>query len=77
MTGHVKSTVKERGFGFLTDPSGTDYFFHSSGLVGGVTAFYGLAEGDQVSFEPVDPQPVKGPRATNVVKMLMPDEVVA
>jgi CspA family cold shock protein len=60
--GTIKRIVRDRGFGFLRDEGGQDWFFHRSGVTGG--EFDKLAEGQRVSFEE-EPSP-KGPRATNI-----------
>ena len=65
MTGTIKTIVTLRGFGFLTAPTGVDYFFHRADLADG-TEFYELSEGDAVTFEPVEPRPAKGHRAGQV-----------
>ena len=67
-TGTIKTTVRDRGFGFLTDPTGDSYFFHLDDCES-VEAFYALAEGDAVSFEPVEPTPLKGKRAVKVERI--------
>jgi CspA family cold shock protein len=54
--------INDRGFGFITTPEGTDYFFHQSACAG--TRFEELREGQMVSFT-VGQSP-KGPRAENV-----------
>jgi CspA family cold shock protein len=54
--------INDRGFGFITTPEGTDYFFHQSACAG--TRFEELREGQMVSFT-VEQSP-KGPRAENV-----------
>jgi len=64
VTGVVKRLVTDRGFGFITAAPGEDYFFHHSGVVD--RQFYDLAEGDQVIFDPVEPEPAQGRRARNV-----------
>jgi cold shock protein len=64
MKGAIKRLIGDRGFGFITAESGEDYFFHHSGVVD--RRFYDLAEGDQVTFDPVEPPPVEGRRARNV-----------
>jgi cold shock protein len=65
-TGTIKRMMLDKGFGFLRATDGQEYFFHRS-VVGGVTAFEHLREGDQVSFE-AEPQgrAGKGPRAAYV-----------
>jgi CspA family cold shock protein len=59
--GTIKRVVKDKGFGFIRDERGNDYFFHRSSVAGDFTR---LAEGQQVAFEE-EPSP-KGPRAGNV-----------
>jgi len=70
MTGTIKTTVN-RGFGFITGPTGTDYFFHRADLADG-TDFADLREGDEVNFGEFSPRPEKGPRAINVQRVEMP-----
>ncbi|MGB2939902.1 MAG: cold shock domain-containing protein [Candidatus Dormiibacterota bacterium] len=60
MTGTVKRIVPERGFGFIEDSRGTEYFFHRSS----VDNFDSLQGGETASFEPEDGP--KGKRANNV-----------
>lgn len=60
--GTIKRIVRDRGFGFLRDEGGQDWFFHRSGIIAG--EFDKLAEGQRVSFDE-EPSP-KGPRATNI-----------
>jgi CspA family cold shock protein len=60
-TGTVQRIVHDKGFGFIRDERGQEYFFHRSGVDG---SFEDLYQGQQVSFEEeVSP---KGPRANNV-----------
>jgi len=66
MNGTIKAT-NERGFGFITDPTGDDYFYHRTDVADG-TSFDGLREGDPVTFEPVEPAPPKGRRASQVAR---------
>lgn len=61
MTGTIKRLVRDRGFGFIKDDSGQEWFFHRSAVEGN---FEMLAEGAKVSFDPEDS--AKGPRAGNV-----------
>jgi CspA family cold shock protein len=61
MTGTIK-TVTNKGFGFISDTKGQEYFFHQSGLQG--VSFDELREGQSVEFD-VGQGP-KGPRAENV-----------
>ena len=61
MTGTIKK-VTDKGFGFISDTQGQEYFFHQSGLQG--VSFDELREGQSVEFE-VGQGP-KGPRAEKV-----------
>ena len=61
MTGRIKK-VTDKGFGFITDTNGQEYFFHQSGVQG--VSFDDLREGQSVEFD-VGQGP-KGPRAENV-----------
>jgi CspA family cold shock protein len=63
--GTVKRIVADRGFGFLADEQGKEYFFHLSGLAGSVTIEQ-LREGDTVTFDVERSD--RGPRATNVAR---------
>lgn len=54
---------KVGGYGFLTDESGADRFFHANEVKG--TTFDSLREGLHVTFEPIEIQG-KGLRAANV-----------
>jgi len=54
--------ITDKGFGFISDGSDKDMFFHSSNVEG--TTFNELREGQRVSYE-VGRGP-KGPRAENV-----------
>lgn len=47
--GFVKRLVLDRGFGFLANEAGQEYFFHRTGMVHGT--FENLREGIQVTFE--------------------------
>ncbi len=60
MIGNIKSL--QPTFGFIHVEDGRDFFFHDSDLLGDVE----LALGDRVTFEIVEPQPPKGPRARDV-----------
>jgi CspA family cold shock protein len=62
MTGKIRTLRGDKGFGFIKDDSGQDYFFHESAIYGEGIA--DLREGDSVEFDvTVGP---KGPRAENV-----------
>ena len=59
--GTIKRLVRDRGFGFIRDDGGQEWFFHRSSVQG---SFDELNEGQRVSF---DEEPsAKGPRAGNV-----------
>jgi CspA family cold shock protein len=62
-TGTVKKVVSERGFGFITDDNGKEYFFHRS-AVDASLSFDRLSGGEKVEFQ-VEASP-KGDRAANV-----------
>lgn len=63
MTGKIKTLRAEKGFGFIRDDAGKEYFFHQSAIYGeGIDQ---LREGDSVEFE-LGPDGPKGPRAENV-----------
>ena len=60
--GTIKRLVRDRGFGFIRDDGGQEWFFHRSAVTAGV--FEQLNEGQRVSF---DEEPsAKGPRAGNI-----------
>jgi len=65
-TATVKGTIArlqvEKGFGFVKDEAGKDYFFHRSAVFG--EGIDNLREGDSVDFT-VGEGP-KGPRAESV-----------
>jgi cold shock protein len=61
-TGKIRTLRVDKGFGFIKDDSGKDYFFHQSAVYG--EGLENLREGDSVEFE-VGEGP-KGPRAENV-----------
>ena len=58
--GTIKRIVSEKGFGFVADDSGQEYFFHQSAC----QSFDSLREGQSVTFQ--TGQGPKGPRAENV-----------
>jgi cold shock protein len=60
-----RGTIKrktDKGYGFISTPEGTEYFFHHSACSG--TRFEDLSEGQAVTF--MIGQGPKGPRAENV-----------
>ena len=60
--GRIIRLVPDKGFGFLADAQGLEYFFHKSAYTGD---FDELQEHDAVTFEPHTTAP-KGPRAEHV-----------
>ena len=60
--GIIKRIVKDRGFGFIRDDGGQEWFFHRSSVKAG--SFDQLNEGQRVSFDEEPSQ--KGPRAGNI-----------
>jgi CspA family cold shock protein len=60
-TGTIKRVVKDKGFGFIRDDRGQEYFFHRSAVDGD---FSRLMEGQAVAFE--EERSDKGPRAGSV-----------
>lgn len=48
-TGTVKKVISERGFGFISAPDGTEYFFHKDGLASSLD-FDCLVGGESVSI---------------------------
>ncbi len=60
-TGTIKKLVSDRGFGFITDDDGKEFFFHKSGTEGDFDTLQG---GEKVAFE-IEASP-KGPRARSV-----------
>jgi len=63
MTGTIKTLRTEKGFGFIKDEGGKEYFFHRSAVQGEDIDM--LREGDAVEFS-LGPDGPKGPRAENV-----------
>lgn len=60
--GTIKRLVRDRGFGFIKDDGGQEWFFHRSAVK--TPSFEALNEGQRVSF---DEEPsAKGPRAGNI-----------
>ena len=59
--GTIKRLVRDRGFGFIRDDGGQEWFFHRSSVSG---SFDQLNEGQRVSFDEEPSQ--KGPRAGNI-----------
>ena len=62
VTGTIRTLRVDKGFGFIKDSAGNEYFFHQSAIYG--EGIGDLREGDSVEFD-VGQGP-KGPRAENV-----------
>ena len=62
MTGLIRTIRVEKGFGFIKDDAGKEYFFHRSAVYG--EGLENLKEGDGVEFDLGEG--AKGPRAENV-----------
>jgi cold shock CspA family protein len=64
----ISSLAPDRGFGFITDDAGDEFFFHRGALT--ATDFEELAEGVAVEFEVKNDEkgdePGERPRAVNV-----------
>jgi CspA family cold shock protein len=60
LNGTIKRLVRDKGFGFIADQKGMEYFFHQSAC----QSFDTLREGQAVTFDAG--QGPKGPRAENV-----------
>ena len=62
VTGKIRTLRVDKGFGFIKDDAGNEYFFHQSAVYG--EGIDNLREGDSVEFD-VGQGP-KGARAENV-----------
>lgn len=62
MNGPIRRLVRDKGFGFVGDGTGTEYFFHRSACNG--ISFDQLREGQTVSFDAARGE--KRPRAENL-----------
>jgi cold shock CspA family protein len=49
MTGKIRTLRVDKGFGFIKDDAGKEYFFHQSAVYG--EGINDLREGDSVEFE--------------------------
>ena len=63
--GTVKWFNAKKGYGFISDESGSDVFVHFSAL--NMEGFKELKDGEAVEFEVVEGE--KGPQAANVVRL--------
>lgn len=66
MTGILVRKLQEKGFGFIKNEQGNEYFLHYSECVR-PTRFDDLVEGDTIEFEPKDSP--KGLRASKAQKV--------
>ena len=53
-------------FGFVSDSTGRTAFYFSANDTAGIGTFRPLRVGMVVEFEPVEPEPERGPRARRV-----------
>ncbi len=60
-SGTIKRLVRDKGFGFIRDEGGQEWFFHRSAVQ---DSFDELREGQRVTFD--EEASTKGPRAGNV-----------
>ena len=60
--GTIKRLVRDRGFGFIRDEAGQEWFFHRTAVQDG--SFESLTEGQRVNFDEEPSE--KGPRAGNI-----------
>lgn len=63
-TGSIVRLIRDRGFGFVRDESGSEIFFHHSTLPPG--EFDALQEGQQIEFDIENDPRGRGQRAGNV-----------
>ncbi len=63
-TGVVKWFNNQKGFGFISQPSGPDVFVHYSAITG--SGFRSLRAGEEVDFDVTEGP--KGPQAANIVR---------
>ena len=63
MTGTIRTLRVDKGFGFIKDDTGKDYFFHRTALAA-TLEFDRLEGGEKVTFD--IEQDAKGDRARNV-----------
>jgi cold shock CspA family protein len=65
IVGTIKRVIEARGFCFIRDQQGTEYFCHLSAMEPG--EFAKCKVGDDVEFEPTTAE--QGPRAEHVVRL--------
>ena len=64
MTGKIRTLRVDKGFGFIKDENGNEYFFHQSAIYG--EGINDLREGDSVEFEIRQDRRGRGPRTFDV-----------
>lgn len=64
--GSVKWFSESKGYGFIREDSGEEFFVHHSAIQ--ADGFRTLNEGEVVEFEPMEDQK-SGKKATNVVRL--------
>lgn len=64
--GSVKWFSESKGYGFIQEDSGEEFFVHHSAIV--ADGFRTLNEGEVVEFDPMEDQN-RGKQATNVVRV--------
>jgi len=64
--GSVKWFSESKGYGFIREDSGDEFFVHHSAIQ--ADGFRTLNEGEVVEFDPLDDEQ-KGKQATNVVRV--------
>jgi CspA family cold shock protein len=64
--GSVKWFSESKGYGFIREDSGEEFFVHHSAIQS--DGFRTLNEGEVVEFEPMEDQK-RGKQATNVVRL--------
>lgn len=65
--GKVKWYDVKKGYGFITDEDGVDYFVHFTGIKKGRRKINALDKSDEVQFDVEENEGAKGPQAVNVV----------
>ena len=63
-TGTIRNLVRDRGFGFIRDEGGQEYFFHRTAVQ--ENAYDSLTEGQVVEYETESDPRGRGMRAVNI-----------
>ncbi len=72
VAGSVINVVSDKGFGFLRNPGGGDYFFHATNLEGGLQ-FEQVVQGQNLSFE-IEKEPSETQAGKAIRVRPLPDE---